>query len=142
MTQKSSTLLVGSNGNTIIFTKGDTFEEIVIPRSRSRLIESMARSCGISAPHWRRILSMSVVFPWSTWAITATLRRRLGSSELLGAPAAAVEAEAAEKARKEERENLDLRWRDWEEEKDLRVVFDQRDRSRGPAMSGFTKCEW
>lgn len=44
---------------------------------------------------------MSVVFPWSTWAITATLRRRLGSRALLFAALEEEEAAevAAEKAR-------------------------------------------
>lgn len=43
---------------------------------------------------------MSVVFPWSTCAITATLRRRLGSNELLGEVADdEAAAGAAEKAR-------------------------------------------
>lgn len=41
---------------------------------------------------------MSVVLPWSTWAITATLRRRLGSRKLFGEVALEA-AVAAEKAR-------------------------------------------
>lgn len=74
----------------------------MIPRSRSRLMESIARSWGISAPHWRSKRSMRVVFPWSTWAITATLRSRVGSNKLLGeAAAAAAAAEVAEAAEKE-----------------------------------------
>lgn len=46
-----------------------------------------------------------------------------------------MEAVAAEKARKDEREYPNLEGDDEWEEKDLRVVFDQRDRSRGPAIS-------
>jgi hypothetical protein len=41
---------------------------------------------------------MSVVFPWSTWAMTATLRMRDGSMTPLGVKAgeAAVDAAAEE----------------------------------------------
>ena len=69
-----------------------------MPRSRSRLMESMARSWGISAPHCLSSRSMSVVFPWSTWAITATLRMRDGSMTPLGVKPgeAAVDAAAEE----------------------------------------------
>lgn len=80
-----------------------TLEAIVIPRSRSRLMESMARSWGISAPHWRKSRSMSVVLPWSTWAMTATLRSRLGSSVEFGDTAAAAALAAVDKARADER---------------------------------------
>ena len=52
-----------------------TLEAIVIPRSRSRLMLSSARSWGMSAPHWRSRRSMSVVLPWSTCAITARIQR-------------------------------------------------------------------
>ena len=104
-----------------------------MPRSRSRLMESMARSWGISAPHWRRRRSMRVVLPWSTCAITATLRSRLGSSAPIGdtaADEADAEAEEEEKARRK---------REWGlsgggEERDLRVV-DQSERSNEPAIS-------
>ena len=62
------------------------FARMVIPRSRSRSIESMTRSCVESlsvpspldrprAPAWRRRASTRVVLPWSTWAMIATLRR-------------------------------------------------------------------
>ena len=105
-----------------------------MPRSRSRLMESMARSWGISAPHCRRRRSMRVVLPWSTCAITATLRSRLGSSAPIGdtaADEADAEAEEEEKARRK---------REWRlsggggEERDLRVV-DQSERSNEPAIS-------
>lgn len=75
-----------------------TLEAMVIPRSRSRLIESSARSWGMSVPHWRRRRSMRVVLPWSTWAITATFRNSLGSKILPGV--ADVNGEAADAADK------------------------------------------
>src|SRR4051794_40650010 len=56
------------------------FARIVMPRSRSWSIESMTRSVSASAscaektPDWRSIASTSVVFPWSTCAMIATLR--------------------------------------------------------------------
>src|SRR5215208_2159538 len=50
-----------------------------MPRSRSWSIESMTRSVRCSwapnTPDWRSIASTSVVLPWSTWAMIATLRR-------------------------------------------------------------------
>src|SRR3954454_7544807 len=52
---------------------------IVMPFSRSRSIESMTRSAtswfSRNAPDCQSIASTSVVFPWSTWAMMATLRR-------------------------------------------------------------------
>src|SRR3954452_16002318 len=52
---------------------------IVIPFSRSRSIESMTRSLtswfSRNAPDCHSIASTRVVFPWSTWAMIATLRR-------------------------------------------------------------------
>ena len=49
-----------------------------MPRSRSWSIESMTRSvsssCAANTPDWRSIASTSVVLPWSTWAMIATLR--------------------------------------------------------------------
>jgi hypothetical protein len=42
---------------------------------------------------------MRVVLPWSTCAITATFRSRLGSNALEEGAVAAAEAEAEEKAR-------------------------------------------
>lgn len=74
---------------------------------------------------------MRVVLPWSTCAITATLRSRLGSSAPIGDTAADAEAEEEEKARRK---------REWGlsggggEERDLRVV-DQSERSNEPAIS-------
>ena len=46
------------------------FEYIVIPRSCSSASESMLTSLSV-APVCRKIASVSVVFPWSTWAIIA-----------------------------------------------------------------------
>ncbi len=61
---------------------------IVIPRSRSRSIESITRSAWASpARHVPACLSRpstSVVFPWSTWAMIATLR--MSGIELRGRP--------------------------------------------------------
>ena len=49
-----------------------------MPRSRSWSIESMTRSATASwaanTPDWRSMASTRVVFPWSTWAMIATLR--------------------------------------------------------------------
>lgn len=104
---------------------------MVMPRSRSRLMESMARSCGISAPHWRRRRSMRVVFPWSTWAMTATFRRQLGSNAFADAAAAAA-AGAAEKRRKGEAKERALE-EQREEEKAVRAP-ERRPRSSRPAI--------
>ena len=53
---------------------------MVMPRSRSWALESIARSAWASlarkAPPWASIWSTSVVLPWSTWAMIARLRRR------------------------------------------------------------------
>src|SRR3954447_7050419 len=55
------------------------FARIVMPFSRSRSIESMTRSStswlARNAPLCHSIASTSVVFPWSTCAMIATLRR-------------------------------------------------------------------
>src|SRR3954470_13521377 len=55
------------------------FARIVMPFSRSRSIESMTRSLTSwfwrKAPDCQSMASTSVVFPWSTWATIATLRR-------------------------------------------------------------------
>src|SRR5512139_1577423 len=55
---------------------------IVIPFSRSRSIESITRSgtawCSRKMPLCFSIASTSVVFPWSTWAMIATLRMSAG----------------------------------------------------------------
>src|SRR5215211_5331347 len=52
---------------------------IVMPFSRSRSIESITRSStswlARKAPDCQSIASTRVVFPWSTWAMMATLRR-------------------------------------------------------------------
>ena len=51
---------------------------MVMPRSRSRSLESMTRSTSASLarkmPLWRSMASTSVVLPWSTWAMMAMLR--------------------------------------------------------------------
>src|SRR6185312_7800085 len=51
---------------------------MVMPRSRSKSLESMTRSATTSlernAPLWRNMASTSVVLPWSTWAMMAILR--------------------------------------------------------------------
>src|ERR671917_1812483 len=51
---------------------------MVMPRSRSWSSESITRSvrCSWAAntPDWRSMASTSVVLPWSTWAMIATLR--------------------------------------------------------------------
>src|SRR5512134_2990641 len=55
---------------------------IVIPFSRSRSIESITRSgtawCSRKMPLCLSIASTRVVFPWSTWAMIATLRMSAG----------------------------------------------------------------
>jgi hypothetical protein len=52
---------------------------MVIPRSFSRSLESMARSStrwlSRNVPDWRKSWSTSVVLPWSTWAMIAILRK-------------------------------------------------------------------
>ena len=66
------------------------FARMVMPRSRSRSLESMAQSAttspGRKLPAWRKNPSTSVVLPWSTWAMIAMLRtsRRLGASSISG----------------------------------------------------------
>src|SRR5476649_1239326 len=62
---------------------------IVIPRSRSSSLLSIARSATRSfarnTPLWCSSASTSVVLPWSTWAMMATLRRSgLATSALPG----------------------------------------------------------
>ena len=55
---------------------------MVMPRSFSRSFESMARSStrwlSRNEPDCDRSLSTSVVLPWSTWAMMAMLRKRMG----------------------------------------------------------------
>src|ERR1017187_8595809 len=52
--------------------------KMVMPRSRSRSLESITRSmrCSLArnVPLWRSMASTSVVLPWSTWAMIAILR--------------------------------------------------------------------
>src|ERR1039457_4004329 len=51
---------------------------MVMPRSRSRSLESITRSatCSLArnVPDWRSMASTRVVLPWSTWAMMAILR--------------------------------------------------------------------
>src|SRR3954447_18080298 len=51
---------------------------MVMPRSRSRSLESMTRSAtssfSLKMPLWRSMASTRVVFPWSTCATIAMLR--------------------------------------------------------------------
>src|SRR5215218_5826267 len=60
---------------------------IVMPFSRSRSLESIARSsrCAWSPKElvWRSMASTRVVLPWSTWATIATLRRSLRTAEAM-----------------------------------------------------------
>src|SRR6202008_4414920 len=67
-------LIFVSPSDTAVF-----FARIVIPFSRSRSIESMTRSAtswfSRNEPDCQSIASTSVVLPWSTWAMIATLRR-------------------------------------------------------------------
>src|SRR4029450_13450703 len=59
-----------------------TLARMVIPRSRSRSLESSARSTRrwlpLRAPDCCSSRSTKVVLPWSTWAMIATLRRFMG----------------------------------------------------------------
>lgn len=78
---------------------------------------------------------MRVVLPWSTWAMTATLRRRLGSREAAGDAAdAAGAAGAAAKARERKREGAkgggDF------------LVEDQRERRRRGATMFDSAAPW
>ena len=54
------------------------FARIVMPRSFSRSPESSSRSSTFwlsrNIPLWRRIESINVVLPWSTWAMIAIFR--------------------------------------------------------------------
>src|ERR1051325_8094797 len=54
--------------------------KMVMPRSRSRSLESITRSATTSlarkAPLWRSMAATSVVLPWSTCAMIAILRIR------------------------------------------------------------------
>ena len=65
-------------------TSDVTFDRIVMPRSRSRSFESIARSAtrwfSRKAPDCCSSRSTSVVLPWSTWAIMAMLRRFMQSA--------------------------------------------------------------
>src|SRR5271157_512076 len=60
---------------------------MVMPRSRSSSLESITRSTWVSlarkVPLWFSMASTSVVFPWSTWAMMAILRRLLLKTTVL-----------------------------------------------------------
>ena len=64
-----------------------TLARMVMPRSRSRSFESMARSATFwlsrKEPDWDSRRSISVVLPWSTWAIIAILRKFMGRTDFL-----------------------------------------------------------
>src|SRR5579859_219283 len=64
---------------------------MVMPRSRSRGLESMTQSVvswfDRNAPDWRSRKSTRVVFPWSTWAIIAMLRRSIQGGGVYPGPA-------------------------------------------------------
>src|SRR5512139_437738 len=72
---------------------------MVMPRSRSRSLESITRSCNCSCaakvPAARSSLSTSVVLPWSTWAMMARLRRARGISLIRNAKSRALYATCA-----------------------------------------------
>src|SRR4051794_17350317 len=59
-----------------------------MPRSRSWSIESMTRSvgvsCSVNTPDWRSMASTSVVLPWSTCAMIATLRMSVRAAKGAG----------------------------------------------------------
>jgi hypothetical protein len=63
---------------TSFHTTDVTLARMVMPRSRSRSLESIARSatCWLerNEPDWRSRQSTKVVLPWSTWAMMAMLR--------------------------------------------------------------------
>src|SRR5271169_2181697 len=63
------------------------FARIVMPRSRSSSLESITRSTWVSlarkVPLWFSMASTSVVFPWSTCAMMAILRRLLLKTTVL-----------------------------------------------------------
>ena len=64
-----------------------TLARMVMPRSRSRSFESMARSAtrwlSRNAPDCFRSTSTRVVLPWSTWAMIAMLRKFMPSRAFL-----------------------------------------------------------
>src|SRR5262245_26055833 len=69
----STMLICTPSQRTVVF-----FARMVMPRSRSRALESSTRSatCSLArkTPVWCSMASTSVVLPWSTWAMMATLR--------------------------------------------------------------------
>ena len=75
------------------------FARIVMPFSRSRSFESIARSsmcsCEPKEPVWRSMASTRVVLPWSTWATIATLRRSGRRARAMKNPCESGEAPGA-----------------------------------------------
>ena len=67
-----------------------TLARMVMPRSRSRSLESMARSAtrwfSRNEPDCCSSRSTRVVLPWSTWAIMAMLRRFIGARKPKASP--------------------------------------------------------
>ena len=66
-----------------------TLARMVMPRSRSRSFESMARSATFwfsrKEPDCDSSRSIRVVLPWSTWAMMAILRKFMGRTDFLHA---------------------------------------------------------
>nr|CAB3478318.1 unnamed protein product [Digitaria exilis] len=78
---------------------------------------------------------MSVVFPWSTWAMTATLRIRDGSITPPGAKAGEAAVDAAAEERDDPSADGDEAWeREWV---CARLADDRRPRSRRAAAISF-----
>src|SRR5665647_1073633 len=77
----SMMLMVTFSPASVMCSTAVFFATIVMPFSRSRSIESMTwvltSWLARNAPDCHSIASTSVVFPWSTWAMIATLRRSL-----------------------------------------------------------------
>src|SRR5258705_4288211 len=71
-----------------------TLARMVMPRSRSRSLESSARSAtrwlSRTAPDCCSSRSTRVVLPWSTWAMIATLRSFMGKKPIAGLEGPAV----------------------------------------------------
>src|SRR6059058_1924618 len=105
-----------------------------MPRSRSWSIESIARSgavsCSVNTPDWRSMASTSVVLPWSTWAMIATLRMSarwaMGALRLRG-PYAAASVEQLEHALDRPRQHRPRAALDHRALEELRVLGHQGD---------------
>jgi len=93
---------------------------IVMPRSRSWSIESMTRSVSAApsrkAPDWRSIASTSVVLPWSTWAMMATLRRSSRVAEKVGLTAGIRRNRLGDRLQEDTAASLFSRARRWKKD--------------------------